>query len=40
MTPVLFGLFGLCCLLALAWLFSDNKRNVDWRLVSTYVRSA
>jgi len=37
MTPVLFGLFGLCCLLALAWLFSDNKRNVDWKLVITGV---
>lgn len=30
---VAFGLFGLVCLIALAWLFSNNKRAVDWRLV-------
>ena len=30
-----FGLFGLTCLVALAWLFSNNKRAVDWRLVLT-----
>ncbi len=30
-----FGLFGLACLVTLAWLFSNNKRAVDWRLVLT-----
>ncbi|MGY0505265.1 NupC/NupG family nucleoside CNT transporter [Luteimonas sp. e5] len=30
-----FGLFGLAVLLAIAWLFSNNKRRVDWRLVAT-----
>jgi CNT family concentrative nucleoside transporter len=28
-----FGLFGLAVLVAIAWLFSSNKRRVDWRLV-------
>ncbi|HZH42724.1 MAG TPA: nucleoside transporter C-terminal domain-containing protein [Lysobacter sp.] len=30
-----FGLFGLAVLLGIAWLFSNNKRAVDWRLVLT-----
>jgi concentrative nucleoside transporter, CNT family len=34
MIDVLFGLFGLACLLGIAWLFSNNKRGVDWRLVA------
>ncbi|GAB3728989.1 nucleoside transporter [Luteimonas pelagia] len=29
-----FGLFGLAVLLAIAWAFSNNRRRVDWRLVS------
>ncbi|MEM9894889.1 MAG: nucleoside transporter C-terminal domain-containing protein [Bacteroidota bacterium] len=29
------GLFGLIGLLALAWLLSSNRRNVDYRLVAT-----
>ncbi|MBP7917078.1 MAG: NupC/NupG family nucleoside CNT transporter, partial [Arenimonas sp.] len=37
MSAILFGLFGLCSLLAIAWLFSNNKRRVDWRLVVTGV---
>ncbi len=37
MSEILFGLFGLCSLLAIAWLFSNNKRAVDWRLVVTGV---
>jgi len=37
MTNVLFGLFGLTVLLSIAWLFSDNKKAVDWRLVATGV---
>jgi CNT family concentrative nucleoside transporter len=34
---VLFGLFGLSCLLAIAWLFSNNRKAIDWRLVLTGV---
>src|SRR5688572_9327979 len=30
-----FGLFGLAVLIGLAWLFSSNKKAVDWRLVGT-----
>ncbi len=37
MTDVLFGLFGLSVLLAIAWLFSNNKKDVDWKLVLTGV---
>ncbi len=37
MSEILFGLFGLCSLLAIAWLFSNNKRRVDWKLVGTGV---
>jgi CNT family concentrative nucleoside transporter len=32
--PILFGLFGLVVLLGIAWLFSNNKGKVDWRLVA------
>lgn len=35
MNTVLFGFFGLACLLAIAWLFSNDRRAVDWRLVAT-----
>ncbi len=35
MNTVLFGFFGISCLLAIAWLFSDNRKAVDWRLVLT-----
>jgi len=34
---ILFGLFGLAVLLGIAWLFSNNKRAVDWKLVLTGV---
>jgi concentrative nucleoside transporter, CNT family len=37
MTHVLFGLFGLAMLIGLAWLFSNNKKAVDWTLVATGV---
>lgn len=37
MSEIFFGLFGLCSLLAIAWLFSNNKRSVDWKLVVTGV---
>ena len=30
-----FGLFGLAVLIGLTWLFSNNKRRVDWTLVAT-----
>ena len=32
---VAFGLFGLAVLVGIAWLFSNNKRRVDWKLVAT-----
>ncbi len=32
-----FGLFGLAVLVGIAWLFSNNKKAVDWRLVVTGV---
>ncbi len=34
-TRVLFGLFGLAVLIGIAWLASNNKRRVDWKLVAT-----
>ena len=34
---VAFGLFGLAVLVGLAWLFSSNKKSVDWKLVATGV---
>ncbi len=36
-SSILFGLFGLSVLIGIAWLFSNNKRSVDWRLVLTGV---
>ncbi|MBC6942590.1 MAG: NupC/NupG family nucleoside CNT transporter [Xanthomonadales bacterium] len=32
-----FGLFGLATLIGIAWLFSNNKRAIDWKLVGTGV---
>ena len=32
-----FGLFGLVVLLGITWLFSNNKKAVDWKLVLTGV---
>ena len=32
---ILFGLFGLACLVSIAWVFSNNRGAVDWRLVGT-----
>ena len=32
---ILFGLFGLTVLIGIAWLFSNNRRAVDWKLVVT-----
>jgi CNT family concentrative nucleoside transporter len=34
-TSILFGLFGLSVLVFIAWLFSNNRGGVDWRLVAT-----
>jgi CNT family concentrative nucleoside transporter len=34
---ILFGLFGLAVLIGIAWLFSLNRRAVDWKLVATGV---
>jgi CNT family concentrative nucleoside transporter len=34
---IAFGLFGLAMLIGIAWLFSNNKRAVDWKLVGTGV---
>ncbi|WP_374601077.1 NupC/NupG family nucleoside CNT transporter [Arenimonas sp.] len=34
-SSIFFGLFGLSVLIGIAWLFSNNKRAVDWRLVLT-----
>jgi len=34
---ILFGLFGLAVLIGIAWLFSLNRRAVDWKLVITGV---
>ena len=30
-----FGVFGLAVLVGVAWLFSNNKRAVDWKLILT-----
>jgi CNT family concentrative nucleoside transporter len=37
MGDILFGVFGLACLLAIAWAFSSNRRRVDWQLVGVGV---
>ena len=34
---ILFGLFGLAVLIGIAWLFSLERRAVDWKLVATGV---
>ena len=35
LSRVAFGLFGLAVLVGIAWLFSNHKKAVDWRLVLT-----
>ena len=37
LSRIAFGVFGLAVLIGIAWLFSSNKRAVDWRLVATGV---
>lgn len=32
---VLRGLFGLCLIIGIAFLFSNNKKSIDWRLVGS-----
>ena len=34
---VAFGLVGLAVLIGIVWLFSNNRRRVDWKLVATGV---
>ncbi|MCF7222564.1 NupC/NupG family nucleoside CNT transporter [Marilutibacter chinensis] len=33
LTRIGFGLFGLAVLLAIAWVFSNNRKAIDWRLI-------
>ncbi len=33
MSSLFFGLFGLAVLVMIAWLFSNNKKNINWRIV-------
>ncbi|MCK4559535.1 MAG: NupC/NupG family nucleoside CNT transporter, partial [Calditrichia bacterium] len=35
MITVLFGIFGILVLLGIAWLFSDSKKTINWRIVGT-----
>jgi len=37
MLHIAFGVFGLAVLIGIAWLFSSNRKAVDWRLVATGV---
>ncbi len=36
-STIAFGLFGLICLLSIAWVFSNNRAAIDWKLVVTGV---
>ena len=35
MTAILFAIFGLACLIGIAWAFSENRRAVNWQLIAT-----
>jgi concentrative nucleoside transporter, CNT family len=35
MTSILFGILGLVVLLSIAWLFSNSKKDINWRIVGT-----
>ncbi len=35
LTDVLFGVFGLVVLIGIAFLFSDNRRNINWRIIAS-----
>jgi len=35
MTTVLFGFLGISVLLGIAWLFSNSKKDINWRIVGT-----
>lgn len=32
---IIFGIFGLVVLLSIAWLFSNSRKNINWRIVGT-----
>src|SRR5690606_26336887 len=34
-TRIGFGLLGLAVLIGITWLFSNNRRGVDWKLIAT-----
>ncbi|MBY0425666.1 MAG: NupC/NupG family nucleoside CNT transporter, partial [Cytophagales bacterium] len=33
MMSVARAIFGICCLVAIAWAFSINRKKIDWKLV-------
>jgi CNT family concentrative nucleoside transporter len=33
MISIIYGILGLCALLAIAWIFSESKRSVNWKIV-------
>jgi len=35
MISVFFGILGICVLLSIAWIFSNSKKNINWRIVAT-----
>jgi CNT family concentrative nucleoside transporter len=35
MIDILFGLLGLSALIGIAWIFSESKKNINWRIVVT-----
>ena len=35
MISILFGILGILVLLGIAWLFSDSKKTINWRIVGT-----
>ena len=37
MISILFGILGIIVLLGIAWLFSNSKKNINWRIVVTGV---
>jgi CNT family concentrative nucleoside transporter len=34
MISIVYGILGLCALLAIAWIFSESKKNVNWKIVA------
>src|SRR5690554_3513392 len=35
LTRIGFGLLGLAVLIGITWLFSNNRRAIDWKLIAT-----